>query len=36
VYPRAVNWFLENKLVVENGLVRVRGGDAQFIFSDRD
>jgi phosphoribosylglycinamide formyltransferase-1 len=35
-YPRAVNWFLENKLVVENGLVRVRGGDAQFIFSDRD
>jgi phosphoribosylglycinamide formyltransferase-1 len=36
VYPRAVNWFLENKLVVENDLVRVRGGDAQFIFSDRD
>ena len=36
VYPRAVRWFLEGRLVIENGLVRVRGNDAQFIFSDRD
>ena len=36
VYPRAVRWFLEGKLVIENGLVRVKGGDAQFIFSDSD
>jgi phosphoribosylglycinamide formyltransferase-1 len=34
VYPRAVQWFLEGKAVVENGQVRVEGGDAQFVFSD--
>ncbi len=36
VYPRAVHWFLDGKLVVESGLVRVKGGDAQFLFSDSD
>ena len=36
VYPRAVRWFLEGRLVIENGLVRVKGNDAQFIFSDSD
>jgi len=36
VYPRAVNWFLEGRLMVEDGLVRVKGSDAQYIFSDRD
>jgi len=36
VYPRAVRWFLDDKLVIESGLVRVKGGDAQFIFSDSD
>lgn len=36
VYPRAVRWFLEDKLVIESGMVRVKGGDAQFIFSDSD
>jgi phosphoribosylglycinamide formyltransferase-1 len=33
-YPRAVNWFLEGRLVVERGLVRVKGGDAQYLLSD--
>ena len=36
VYPRAVNWFLEGRLVIDQALVRVKGGDAQYIFSDRD
>jgi phosphoribosylglycinamide formyltransferase-1 len=36
VYPRAVHWFLEGRLVIENGLVRVKGSDAQFLFSDSD
>ncbi|HUN69182.1 MAG TPA: phosphoribosylglycinamide formyltransferase [Burkholderiales bacterium] len=36
VYPRAVHWFLEDRLVNDNGRVRVKGGDAQYIFSDRD
>jgi phosphoribosylglycinamide formyltransferase-1 len=35
VYPRALRWFLESRLVIENGCVHVRGGDAQYIFSDR-
>jgi len=32
VYPRAVRWFLEGRLVVENGAVSVKGNDAQFVF----
>jgi len=36
IFPLAVRWFLEDKLVIESGLVRVKGGDAQFIFSDSD
>jgi phosphoribosylglycinamide formyltransferase-1 len=35
IYPRAIRWFLEGKLVVDNGQVRVEGDDAQFIYSDR-
>lgn len=34
VYPRAIRWFLDDKLVVENGLVRVKGNDAQLLGSD--
>lgn len=34
VYPRAVRWFLEGRLVIDNGRVRVKGGDAQHLFSD--
>ena len=29
VYPRAVRWFLEDRLVVENGRVRVKGEHAE-------
>lgn len=35
VYPRAVRWFLDDKLVIEGGAVRVKGNDAQFVFDDR-
>ena len=34
VYPRAVRWFLEGRLVIENGAVSVKGNDAQFVFDD--
>jgi phosphoribosylglycinamide formyltransferase-1 len=39
VYPRAIRWFLDGKLVIESGIVRVKGSDAkdaaQLVFSDR-
>ncbi len=35
VYPRAIRWFLEGRLVVEGARVSVKGGDAQYLFSDR-
>ena len=34
VYPRAINWFLDGKLVIDNGRVSVKGNDAQFVFDD--
>jgi phosphoribosylglycinamide formyltransferase 1 len=34
VYPRAIRWFLDGKLVIESGLVRVKGNDAQLLGSD--
>jgi phosphoribosylglycinamide formyltransferase-1 len=34
IYPRAIRWFLEDRLVPENGRVRVKGGDAQYSYSD--
>jgi phosphoribosylglycinamide formyltransferase-1 len=34
-YPRAIKWFLDGKLVIDNGRVSVKGGDAQYLFSDR-
>ena len=33
IYPRAVRWFLDNKLVIDGDLVRVKGNDAQLVFS---
>lgn len=33
VYPRAARWFLEGRLAVEEGRVRVKGGDAQLVVS---
>jgi phosphoribosylglycinamide formyltransferase-1 len=34
VYPRAVRWFLDCKLVIRNGAVSVEGNDAQLVFDD--
>jgi len=35
IYPRAVHWFLDGLLVIETGTVRVKGGHAQLVDSDR-
>jgi phosphoribosylglycinamide formyltransferase 1 len=35
VYPLAIRWFLERRLVSENGVVRVLGNDAQLVYSAR-
>ncbi len=31
IYPRAARWFLDDKLVLQNGVVRVKGDDAQLV-----
>jgi phosphoribosylglycinamide formyltransferase 1 len=31
IYPRAARWFLEDKLVIQNRVVRVKGNDAQLV-----
>jgi phosphoribosylglycinamide formyltransferase-1 len=31
IYPRAVRWFLEGRLVVTSGVVSVKGSDAQLV-----
>jgi phosphoribosylglycinamide formyltransferase 1 len=33
IYPRAVRWFLDGRLVIESGVVRVAGNDAQLVVS---
>jgi phosphoribosylglycinamide formyltransferase 1 len=33
IYPRAVRWFLEGRLAVADGVVRVRGDDAQLVLA---
>jgi phosphoribosylglycinamide formyltransferase-1 len=33
VYPRAVRWFLEGKLSIRDGVVRVNGEDAQLVLA---
>jgi phosphoribosylglycinamide formyltransferase 1 len=33
--PCAVRWFLDGRLVIEGGRVRVKGDDAQLVYSDR-
>jgi phosphoribosylglycinamide formyltransferase-1 len=33
IYPRAVRWFLEDRLVIERGVVRVKGNDAQLVLA---
>jgi phosphoribosylglycinamide formyltransferase-1 len=34
IYPRAVRWFLDGRLVIRNGAVNVKGNDAQLVFDD--
>ena len=31
IYPRAVRWFVEGRLAIENGIVRLAGGESQAI-----
>ncbi len=33
IYPRAVRWFLEGKLALGNGVVHVKGNDAQLVLA---
>jgi phosphoribosylglycinamide formyltransferase 1 len=33
IYPRAARWFLDDRLVVEGGVVRVKGSDAQLVLA---
>ncbi len=33
LYPRAVRWFIEGRLVVESGVVRVEGVDEQLVLA---
>lgn len=35
IYPRAVRWFLDGKLILKRGAVSVKGKDAQLVFDDR-
>ena len=35
IYARALRWFLDGRLVIDNGRVGVRQGDAQLVFADR-
>lgn len=34
VFPQAVKWFLEDRLVNHAGVISVKGGDAQLVFDD--
>jgi len=31
IYPRAVRWFLDGRLLLQNGVVTVKGNDAQLV-----
>lgn len=33
VYPTAARWFLDDRLVISSGVVRVKGGDAQLVLA---
>jgi phosphoribosylglycinamide formyltransferase-1 len=33
IYPRAVRWFLEGGLALDNGVVHVKGNDAQLVLA---
>ena len=31
IYPRAARWFLDGRLLLQNGIVRLKGNDAQLV-----
>ena len=33
IYPRAARWFLDDRLVIREGVVRVKGDDAQLVLA---
>jgi phosphoribosylglycinamide formyltransferase-1 len=33
IYPKAARWFLDDRLVISAGVVRVKGGDAQLVLA---
>jgi phosphoribosylglycinamide formyltransferase-1 len=33
IYPRAVRWFVEHRLHIEQGIVTQRGGEAQIVMA---
>lgn len=33
IYPHAVRWFLDGRLLLQNGIVTVKGNDAQLVLS---
>jgi len=33
IYPRAARWFLDDKLVIQDAVVRVKGDDAQLVLA---
>ena len=33
IYPRAARWFLDDRLVIRDGVVRVKGDDAQLLLA---
>jgi phosphoribosylglycinamide formyltransferase-1 len=33
IYPQAARWFLEGKLVIESGVVRVKGDHPQQVYA---
>ena len=33
IYPRAARWFIDGRLLLQNGVVRVKGDDAQLLLS---
>ena len=35
IYPRAVRWFLDGRVTVRNGVVHIKGGDAQLVVAAR-
>jgi phosphoribosylglycinamide formyltransferase 1 len=35
IYPRAVRWFLEGRVTVRNGVVHIKGSDAQLVVAAR-